>query len=106
MFTGLTVANILGVPFGTWLGQAYGWRSTFWAVSLIGIAAPAVIAFLVPNDKASDEQEEASQGVLAVLGRRAVTLGLLTTVLSRVGVFEGVTSIASIITEIARTSVV
>ncbi|MFL5160141.1 MAG: MFS transporter, partial [Microvirga sp.] len=31
MFTGLTVANILGVPFGTWLGQAYGWRATFWA---------------------------------------------------------------------------
>src|SRR3979490_2350152 len=29
MFTGLTVANILGVPFGTWLGQGYGWRSTF-----------------------------------------------------------------------------
>src|SRR3546814_5536416 len=80
MFTGLTVANILGVPFGTWLGQAYGWRSTFWAVTLIGIAALAVIAFLVPKDKASDEQEEASQGVLAVLGRRAVILGLLTTV--------------------------
>ena len=34
MFTGLTVANILGVPFGTWLGQAYGWRATFWAVTL------------------------------------------------------------------------
>jgi len=30
MFTGLTVANILGVPFGTWLGQALGWRATFW----------------------------------------------------------------------------
>ena len=38
MFTGLTVANILGVPFGTWLGQGYGWRSTFWAVTLIGLA--------------------------------------------------------------------
>src|SRR3546814_14639637 len=100
MFTGLTVANILGVPFGTWLGQAYGWRSTFWAVTLIGIAALAVIAFLVPKDKASDEQEEASQGVLAVLGRRAVILGLLTTVLSWVGVFAGFTSIAPILTEI------
>lgn len=29
MFTGLTVANILGVPFGTWLGQQFGWRATF-----------------------------------------------------------------------------
>ncbi|WP_312402460.1 MFS transporter [Rhizobium sp.] len=100
MFTGLTVANILGVPFGTWLGQAYGWRSTFWAVTLIGVAAFAVIALLVPKDKASDTQEEASQGVLAVLGRRAVLLGLLTTVLSWVGVFAGFTYIAPILTQI------
>ncbi|MEV4608450.1 MFS transporter [Neorhizobium sp. LMR1-1-1.1] len=100
MFTGLTVANILGVPFGTWLGQAYGWRSTFWAVTLIGVAAFAVIALLVPKDKPSDTQEEASQGVLAVLGRRAVLLGLLTTVLSWVGVFAGFTYIAPILTQI------
>ena len=100
MFTGLTVANILGVPFGTWLGQAYGWRSTFWAVTLIGIAAFAVIAFLVPKDKASGAREETSGGVLAVLGRRAVILGLLTTVLSWVGVFAGFTYIAPILTRI------
>jgi DHA1 family inner membrane transport protein len=100
MFTGLTVANILGVPFGTWLGQAYGWRSTFWAVTLIGVAAFAVIALLVPKDKPSDTQEEAPQGVLAVLGRRAVLLGLLTTVLSWVGVFAGFTYIAPILTQI------
>ncbi|SFB04231.1 MFS transporter, DHA1 family, arabinose polymer transporter [Rhizobium sp. NFR07] len=100
MFTGLTVANILGVPFGTWLGQAYGWRSTFWAVTLIGIAALAVIALLVPKDKPSDAEEESSQGVLAVLGRRPVVLGLLVTVLSWVGVFAGFTYIAPILTQI------
>ncbi|PIJ09827.1 MFS transporter, partial [Leucobacter sp. OLES1] len=33
MFTGLTAANVLGVPFGTFLGQQFGWRSTFWAIS-------------------------------------------------------------------------
>ena len=43
MFTGLTIANILGVPFGTWLGQAFGWRATFWAVTVVGLAAFAVI---------------------------------------------------------------
>ena len=32
MFSGLTLANVLGVPFGTALGQELGWRSTFWAV--------------------------------------------------------------------------
>ncbi len=100
MFTGLTVANILGVPFGTWLGQAYGWRSTFFAVTLIGIAALAVIALLVPKDDTADAPEESSQGVAAVLGRRSVILGLLTTVLSWVGVFAGFTYIAPILTEI------
>jgi DHA1 family inner membrane transport protein len=39
MFTGLTVATILGVPFGTWLGQHFGWRATFWAVTLVGVVA-------------------------------------------------------------------
>ncbi|MBM0260076.1 MFS transporter, partial [Micromonospora sp. 4G55] len=33
MFAGLTVANVLGVPFGTFLGQHLGWRSTFWAIT-------------------------------------------------------------------------
>jgi MFS transporter, DHA1 family, inner membrane transport protein len=100
MFTGLTVANILGVPFGTWLGQAYGWRSTFWAVTLVGIAAFAVIALFVPKDEKAGAAEEASESVLAVLGRPAVLLGLLTTVLSWVGVFAGFTYIAPILTRI------
>ena len=100
MFTGLTVANILGVPFGTWLGQAYGWRSTFWAVTLVGLAALAVIALLVPKDEKADTAEETSGNVLAVLARPVVLLGLLTTVLSWVGVFAGFTYIAPILTSI------
>lgn len=101
MFTGLTVANILGVPFGTWLGQAYGWRSTFLAVTLVGVIAFAVIALLVPRDEpvAADE-EESAEGTLAVLGRRAVLLGLLTTVLSWVGVFAAFTYLAPILTRV------
>ena len=99
MFTGLTVANILGVPFGTWLGQAYGWRSTFWAVTLVGVAAFAVIALLVPRDEPG-AKEEKSGSVLAVLTRRPVLLGLLTTVLSWVGVFAAFTYIAPILTQV------
>ncbi len=100
MFTGLTVANILGVPFGTWLGQAYGWRATFWAVTAVGLVALAVIALLVPRDKPADKTEETG-GALAVLTRRPVLLGLLTTVLSWVGVFAAFTYIAPILTEVS-----
>ena len=99
MFTGLTVANILGVPFGTWLGQAYGWRATFWAVTLIGIAALAVIAFLVPSDEQAEDEADTG-GALAVLRCGPVLLGLLTTVLSWVGVFAAFTYIAPILTQI------
>ncbi len=99
MFTGLTVANILGVPFGTWLGQAYGWRASFWAVTLIGISALAVIAFLVPADE-KPEDNVGTAGALSVLGRGPVLLGLLTTVLSWVGVFAAFTYIAPILTQI------
>jgi MFS transporter, DHA1 family, inner membrane transport protein len=100
MFTGLTVANILGVPFGTWLGQGYGWRSTFWAVTLIGLAAFVIIAVFVPKDKAAPEVSNLRDD-LAVLARPQVLMGLLTTVLSWVGVFAVFTYIAPILIRIS-----
>ena len=82
MFTGLTVANILGVPFGTWLGQAYGWRSTFWAVTLVGLVALAVIALLVPaTEKPTQAEEDHPKASSPCSAAAAVLLGLLTTVL-------------------------
>ncbi|HWK63811.1 MAG TPA: MFS transporter [Rhizobiaceae bacterium] len=101
MFTGLTVANILGVPLGTWLGQTYGWRSTFWAVTLVGLLAMAVIALFVPRDPAENKEPGDWRSDLAMLSRPQVLLGLLTTVLSWVGVFAAFTYIAPMLTEIA-----
>src|SRR3984957_19183635 len=49
MFIGLTVATLLGVPAGAWLGLHFGWRATFWAVAAIGVVATVVIATLVPK---------------------------------------------------------
>jgi MFS transporter, DHA1 family, inner membrane transport protein len=54
MFSGLTLANVLGVPAGTALGQAFGWRASFWAIVPIGfIAAGALVLFLPPQAAAS-----------------------------------------------------
>lgn len=99
MFTGLTVANILGVPFGTWLGQHYGWRATFWAVALIGLIALAVIAACVPRDEAAPEAAD-WRADLRALARRPVLLGLLTTVLGYAGVFAVFTYIAPMLTQL------
>ena len=49
MFAGLTVANVLGVPFGALVGERWGWRATFWAITGIGVVAAAAIAVLVPG---------------------------------------------------------
>jgi DHA1 family inner membrane transport protein len=49
MFAGLTLANVLGVPFGTALGQAAGWRAAFWAVVAIGLIAGLAIIRYVPS---------------------------------------------------------
>jgi DHA1 family inner membrane transport protein len=99
MFTGLTVANILGVPFGTWLGQHFGWRSTFWAVTLVGLAAVAIIAAFVPRDRSAPEATSLKAD-LAVLSRPQVLLGLAMTVFGWIGVFAVFTYIAPLLTRV------
>lgn len=100
MFTGLTLATLLGVPFGAWLGLAFGWRSTFWAVAAIGALALVVLALLVPA--AEDKVEPAPlREEFAVLARPQVQLGLAMTVLGFGGVFAVFTYIQPILTELA-----
>jgi DHA1 family inner membrane transport protein len=100
MFTGLTLATLLGVPFGAWLGLEFGWRSTFWAVSGIGLLALVVLAIFVPR---ADEKVEPAplREEFAVLARPQVQMGLLMTVLGFGGVFAVFTYIQPILTELA-----
>ncbi|MCW4990113.1 MFS transporter [Enterobacter mori] len=49
MFSGLTLANLLGVPAGTWLAQTFSWRLVFWAIAGIGLLTMASVALLVPH---------------------------------------------------------
>ncbi|MGF7208183.1 DHA1 family inner membrane transport protein [Skermanella aerolata] len=99
MFTGLTAATLLGVPFGAWLGLDYGWRSTFWAVAAIGVVATIVLAVFVPSTR-ERTQAPPLRDELAVLARPQVLLGLLMTVLGYAGVFAVFTYIQPILTQI------
>jgi len=49
MISGMTVANLLGVPLGTWLSQEFSWRYTFLLIAMFNIAVMAAVAFWVPN---------------------------------------------------------
>ncbi|MEG6589317.1 MFS transporter [Paenibacillus barengoltzii] len=99
MFTGLTLANILGVPIGTFIGQAYGWRSTFWTITVIGLIALIGIAVLVPKVEATSSSLKQELGVLR---RPAVYVALLMTTFGFGGVFTAFTYISPILTDITK----
>ncbi|WP_044830116.1 MFS transporter [Thalassospira sp. HJ] len=98
MFSGLTLANVLGVPFGTALGQELGWRSTFWAVVAIGVFAAGALYIALPRKIA------ASTGSLLLeaksLGKPQVLLAMLISVLSAASLFSVFTYITPMLQEI------
>jgi DHA1 family inner membrane transport protein len=100
VFTGLTLANVLGVPFGTWLGQHTDWRMTFYAVAAIGVVAAVVMAALLPRSHAPTEISDWRED-LTVLRRGSVLRGLAMTVLGYAGVFTVFTYIAPLLTRTA-----
>jgi DHA1 family inner membrane transport protein len=79
MFLGLTVANIAGVPVATLMGQHLGWRATFLGVGVIGVAAIAALALLIPHDH-THAPASGLRGELAALRSLPVWLALATTV--------------------------
>jgi DHA1 family inner membrane transport protein len=100
MFTGLTAANVLGVPFGTLLGQALGWRSTFWAITVIGVLALIGVAVLVPRD-AGEGSSAGLRGELSAFRSGQVWLSLVATVLGFGGMFGAFTYIAYTLTGVS-----
>lgn len=101
MFSGLTLANVLGVPAGTALGQAFGWRSAFWAIVPVGLAAAAALFWLVP------QQAAASSNLVhefRVLRRPQVLLVMLMSVLTSASLFCVYTYVAPTLLTITRVS--
>ncbi|WP_370418893.1 MFS transporter [Streptomyces sp. QH1-20] len=98
MFLGLTVANIVGVPTATLLGQHLGWRATFLVVAGIGLVAMAALTLLVPQ--LPRERHQGLGQELRALGDRQVLLGLLTAVFGFAGVFAVYSYLASMMTEV------
>jgi MFS transporter, DHA1 family, inner membrane transport protein len=112
MFAGLTVANVLGVPFGALVGERWGWRATFWGITGIGVIALVAIAVLVPGwagavnrPSASEDSDNAgrSDGLRYQLGAfrsGQVWLTLVATALGYGGMFGAFSYLAYVFTRV------
>ncbi|MBU4683192.1 MULTISPECIES: MFS transporter [Cedecea] len=99
MFAGLTVSNIVGVPLGTFVGLELGWRTTFWALSIIGLVTIVGIKTLVPPMPAHKDTNLGRE--FAVFNRPQVWVSALLSVLSFGGVIGGFTYIAFTLTQVS-----
>ncbi|POR71709.1 MFS transporter [Pseudomonas syringae] len=102
MFTGLTLANVLGVPLGTALGQYAGWRSTFWAVTVIGVIALIGLIRFLPTNR--NEEKLDMRAELGALRGAGIWLSLTMTALFSASMFTLFTYIAPLLGEVTGVS--
>ncbi|MBP2294548.1 MFS transporter [Azospirillum rugosum] len=96
MFSGLTIAIVTGVPMGTWIGQHFGWRATFLAVSALGVIGALGVAALVPA-KLSQPPAAGLGAQVRVLGKPRLLLAFAITALGYGGTFVAFTFLAPIL---------
>ncbi len=99
MFMGLTVAIVTGVPLGTWIGQIFDWRATFWAVTILGAIALLGIAALLPN-KIAKAPPASIMDQIRVLGSGRLLLVFAMTALGYGGTFVTFTYLSPILEQI------
>lgn len=102
MFLGLTVANIVGVPAGTALGQQLGWRSAYLAIAVIGLVALAALALFVPHQPRGPQSGIRHE--LRAMGNRQVAIGLAVAVVGFGGFFAVYSYLVPILTEVTGIS--
>ncbi|MBB4521022.1 MFS transporter [Rhizobium leguminosarum] len=102
MFTGLTLANVLGVPLGTAIGQAYGWRATFGVVTVIGIVTISGLIAILPRDK--QQKNGSILREIAALRNGRLWLALSTTVFFAASMFALFTYIAPLLRDVTGVS--
>jgi DHA1 family inner membrane transport protein len=102
MFTGLTLANVLGVPLGTALGQFSGWRSTFYAVALLGVVAFIGLLWVLPSK--AEHQKPDLRRELQQLRSAGIWIALATTVLFSAAMFALFSYVAPLLEQVTGVS--
>jgi DHA1 family inner membrane transport protein len=96
---GVMVANVVGVPLGTALGQAAGWRTAFWGVCGLGAISAIALLACLPNKLGANSGNVLSQ--LRAVGRPAVLIGLLLSACFTVGLFVCFSYVTPLLTTVS-----
>tara|TARA_R110001599_G_scaffold64023_1_gene178374 strand:- start:76859 stop:78037 length:1179 start_codon:yes stop_codon:yes gene_type:complete len=102
MFTGLTLANVLGVPLGTALGQFAGWRIPFWAVAVLGVLSLIGLWRVMPSQK--NEPKTDLRAEFMQLRSAGLWAALTTTMLFSAAVFALFTYVAPLLEDVTHLS--
>ncbi len=102
MFTGLTLANVLGVPLGTALGQVAGWQMPFWAVAVLGVLSLIGLWRVMPVRH--DEEKTDIRAEIAQLRNAGLWAALATTMLFSAAVFALFTYVAPLLEDVTHVS--
>ncbi|MBU5262671.1 MFS transporter [Bacillus atrophaeus] len=78
MFTGLTVATVTGVPFGTFIGQQFGWRLAFIVIIAVGVIALVTNSILIPSDLRKGTRTTFRDQIKLVTNGRLLLLFIIT----------------------------
>ncbi|MEU1368879.1 Cmx/CmrA family chloramphenicol efflux MFS transporter [Streptomyces sp. NPDC005803] len=100
MIGGLSIANVLGVPLGAFLGENLGWRSAFWAVGAASAVALAGVTTMIPRIPLPDEKPQLKRE-LRIYRDRQVWLSIVLTALAAGGVFCAFSYLAPLLTDVA-----
>ncbi|WP_424215465.1 Cmx/CmrA family chloramphenicol efflux MFS transporter [Streptomyces sp. BI20] len=103
MIGGLSIANVLGVPAGAFLGEHLGWRSAFWAVAAASAVALVGLLALVPPIPLPTERPTLRRE-LGIYRDRQVWLAVLITALAAGGVFCAFSYLAPLLTDVSGLS--
>jgi MFS transporter, DHA1 family, chloramphenicol resistance protein len=101
---GLTLANVLGVPAGTWIGHAMGWRSAFWALAALTLVTSAAIMVLVPSRTGDGGPPPRIRRELRTFRGPRIWLALATTATFQTAMFAAFSYFAPLLTDVAGLS--
>lgn len=100
MIGGLSIANVLGVPAGAFLGEHFGWRSAFWAVAVATAIALVGVVFLIPALPVPDERPRLGQEA-RIYRDPQIWLSVSVVALAAGGVFCLFSYLAPLLTDVA-----